>query len=190
MVCEIKDAKGLIALIDKEDFEKVSKYKWNGHKKPYDKTWYFSASIKISRDKYKRLELHNLIMDCPSGLYVDHIDGNGLDNRKQNLRICTFTENRRNRRKHKPFSSKYKGVLKDNDCWRGCIWNEGRSIYLGCFNSEIDCAKVYDAAARELHGKFASLNFPDEVDTKVTLRKPKNRKVLDNLERFKVEYKI
>ena len=106
--------------------------------------------------------MHHLVIDIPDGMYCDHINHNGLDNRKANLRPATGTQNIWHRRKFKkPSRSKYKGVdwAKDMNRWRARIRVNGRRIYLGSFKNEIDAAKAYDSAAKKYHGEYASLNF-------------------------------
>ncbi len=99
-----------------------------------------------------------------SGLVVDHINHNGLDNRKENLRICTVAENCRNSRpsKRKNKLSKYKGVSfdKKRKVYRVLIWHNKKQYFLGTFKNETEAAKAYDRKARELFGEFAYLNFP------------------------------
>ncbi len=98
------------------------------------------------------------------GYCVDHINGDGLDNRKDNLRIVTIAENNYNKRKSKNVrSSQYKGVSIDKrtNRWRAIIYYKYRKINLGMFGDEIDAARAYDEAANELFGEFAKLNFSD-----------------------------
>jgi hypothetical protein len=106
--------------------------------------------------------MHNLVINIPDGMFCDHINRNGLDNRKANLRPATHTQNIWHRRKFKPYSrSKYKGVdfAKDMKRWRARIRVNGKRIYLGSFKNELEAAKAYDHAAKKYHGQFASLNF-------------------------------
>lgn len=107
--------------------------------------------------------MHHLVIDIPPGLFPDHINHNGLDNRKANVRPVTRAQNVWNRRKFKrPTRSKYKGVdwAIDMKRWRARIRVNGRRIYLGSFSDELEAAKAYDRAARKYHGQFAALNFP------------------------------
>jgi hypothetical protein len=140
-------------LIDDEDWDKVKNYKWHIiYNKPMKKFYVKSG---------KRLRLHRLIMDCPTGLCVDHIFGDTLDNRKYNLRICTFTQNRKNTVKHKETAtSKYKGIYwnKRDKAWRCQIRTNNKQIFLGNFKNEIEGAIAYNQAAIKYHGEFARLN--------------------------------
>jgi hypothetical protein len=110
--------------------------------------------------------MHRLILGLgPKGPPVDHRNGNGLDNRRENIRIATVAQNRQNSRKTRSnTSSQYKGVYwnETHQSWRTHIHTAEQHIYLGCFakDAEIEAAKAYDLAARELFGDFAHLNYP------------------------------
>ena len=95
---------------------------------------------------------------------TDHINGDGLDNRKQNLRTCTHTENMRNRGKSKNNTSGFKGVSwhKRGKTWDAKIAHNKKLMHIGSFKDKEVAAKAYDRKAIELHGKFAKLNFPIE----------------------------
>ena len=107
--------------------------------------------------------MHRLILNAPKGLVVDHINGNGLDNRKANLRLCTPAQNACNVRPRPGETSKYKGVafIKRERRWQVRISFRNKRKWIGYFDTEIDAARAYDQAARRLHKEFASLNFPD-----------------------------
>lgn len=108
--------------------------------------------------------MHREIIHIPEHLVCDHINRNGLDNRKANLRPATVSQNLCNRTKTKAKTrSKYKGLEWDKTQrkWRARIQLNGRKIHLGSFANEIDAAKAYDKKARDLFGQFACLNFPD-----------------------------
>jgi len=102
------------------------------------------------------------ILKPPDNMQCDHINGNGLDNRRCNLRICSHSENQHNGSPYVGCSSRFKGVhwRKDRRKWQTSIRNAGKPIYLGYFTDEAEGARAYDRAARELFGEFARVNFP------------------------------
>ena len=112
--------------------------------------------------------MHRLIMDpIPDGMQVDHVNHNGLDNRKKNLRICTSQQNTWNAQKPKlnrESSSQYKGVswYKRYNKWVARGTHDGKRITLGYYNCEKEAARAYDAAAKKYFGEYAHLNFPDK----------------------------
>ena len=147
---------GLYALIDEADFELVSQYQW--HPKPQPGGLVYAAMGKDS------VRMHRLLMTPPAGFVVDHVNGNGLDNRRENLRICTISQNTRHSRGVQPNNtSGFIGVSWHQRAAKWCaqICYRREKIYLGVFDSAIDAAIARDAAAVRLHGEFAKLNFPD-----------------------------
>ncbi len=103
--------------------------------------------------------LHRLVARCPVGMVVDHVNGNGLDNRRENLRVCSHEQNLRNRKIHKNNRSGFKGVYYDPGCtqrpWRAEIKSNGKRVRLGFFADPQDAHKAYLEAAARLHGEFA-----------------------------------
>jgi len=156
----IKLTRGLYAIVDARDFIHLRNYKW--YAKVSFGTFYAVRSF-YENGRKKHISMHRQIMNSPKGKCIDHENQNGLDNRRCNLREATKAQNNRNRRKVAGLgSSIYKGVMwyKSRNKWCAEIKVDGRKIFLGYFENEIDAAKAYDAAARIYHGQFASLNFP------------------------------
>jgi hypothetical protein len=135
--------------IDDEDSKFISRFTWHLHgpdEHPY------------ARSSYKML-MHKMILGCANNYEVDHIDGNSLNNQKNNLRICSKINNQQNRNKYKEGLSKYKGVTRrKNGKWRARIRVNGDLIHLGDFNIELNAAQEYNRAAIHYFSHFANLN--------------------------------
>lgn len=141
-------------LYDDEDHELISQYVWNIDDGPV--TYARSSSHK------KKTRMHRLIMGVTDPkIKIDHKNRNGLDNRRENLRICTSCENQRNRRGRVNSNSLYKGVWfsKQKSAWIAEIKMNGVKKHLGIFSDESIAAKAYDDAAIKYFGEFANLNF-------------------------------
>lgn len=157
---QIKLTQGKVALVDDEDYEWLSQWKWRIRKGR--NTFYADAHIDTTRkNRNKSFIMHRLIMklDFDDKRQIDHINGNGLDNRKKNLRICTNQENSFNGLK-KNGLNKYKGVSwsKRMNKYRAYIKVNYKQKHLGSFDNEINAAIAYNNAAKKLHGEFAKLN--------------------------------
>lgn len=150
---------GQKALVDDEDFEWLSQWKWSAAKQGSDK-WRAMRTVK-NGSRQRVIRMHRLIMNAKTGQTVDHINGNPLDNRRANLRFATQQQQMINRRGwvSRPKTSRYKGVYwqKDINRWRSRF----REKYLGTFTNEEDAARAYDAEAHKF-SPFARLNFPEE----------------------------
>ncbi len=147
---------GKFALINNEDYILLSNYNWCVIKG--DRTFY--AYCKINN---KTILMHRLIMKAKKGQQVDHINHNGLDNRKYyNLRFADNSQQSQNSRKKRDCSSKYKGIYwdKKRKRWHLRIYVDNKYIHLGYFKNEIEAAKIYDQAALKQFGEYACLNFP------------------------------
>lgn len=147
---------GKYAIVDTEDYEYLSQWKWQALE---GIDTYYAVRKKKWGSRYKTLMMHRVILNTPLGMDTDHRNHNGLDNRKQNIRVCTRAENRQNQRPQKKGTSKYKGVRRPKNKWLAEIRTHSKSIHLGSYEIEIDAAKAYDAKAKELFGEFACTNF-------------------------------
>ena len=159
---QIKLTQGKFAMVDDEDFERVNQFKWCVCKSRNGNVFYATRKM-IIEGKRKTERMHQFILgNNPLKPYIDHEDGDGLNNQKYNLRPCTHSENMMNQKKtNKKRTSIYKGVSWDKRAnkWRVYIQVNGKLIYLGLFKIEIDAAKAYDIAAIKYHGEFRNLNF-------------------------------
>ncbi len=157
---------GLVALVDDEDAERVGSYLWHAFRSGGNV--YAIRRIRVGGYKGPKVccLMHRFIVSAPDGLDVDHRNHNGLDNRRENLRVCEHVHNMRNMLPHSTgHSSTFKGVgfHKKRAKWRAFIRLNGREEHLGLFVSEIEAARAYDAAALAAWGEFAWLNFPEEA---------------------------
>lgn len=158
--------RGKYAIVDKEDFEELAKYKWYVNHNNF--LWYAcrqyrNPNILNSKGKSKQVVvlMHRQIMKASKGSNIDHQNHYALDNRKTNLRFCSQSQNSQNSLKRKATISKYKGVFLSRGKWRVCICYKGTKISLGRFNNIETAARQYDKIAKLLFGEFACLNFPD-----------------------------
>lgn len=153
-------SRGYFALIDSSDYDKVSPFNWSAD--TTSGSVYAKRYMNMGGGVLVLTYLHRFIMDAKYGEEVDHKDGNGLDCRRSNLRVCNSQKNNMNRRKSPNGTSSFKGVSwdKSRDQWRATIKINRKMQYLGRFTSEVVAAETYDSAAMRLFGEFAVLNFP------------------------------
>jgi hypothetical protein len=159
---EVTCRNGRVALVDDADGALVVQYQWSAFK--VHKCWYVCTETPRGR-----IYMHRLIMDAPEGMEVDHISGNGLDNRRGNLRICTHAQNLANQRTQRRSKySPYKGVTfeRRNGKWLAQTKVMQEHINLGRYDSDTDAAAVYNEAARLFFGDYARPNvLPQGYDS-------------------------
>lgn len=130
MILESKKYGNLTCYIDLEDIEKIKPYRWCPYKSPYSDNFYVQST---GRKNFSRIPLHRFITDCPKGKEVDHINHNGLDNRKSNLRVCTRLENMQNKLMYKSNKSGYRNINwnKANKVWLVQVKRNGINTFVG-----------------------------------------------------------
>ena len=154
----------MFAKVDDEYYESLIKHKWCAHKSKNGRVNYADTVIRIGKGKNTSRGMHQIIMgDNPLKLQIDHIDGDGLNNQRSNLRFCTNAENCRNQKPTIGTFSIYRGVCfdKKRKRWEAQIIKDWKRVHHRTFKNELDAAKQYDIWAKELFGEFARLNFPD-----------------------------
>lgn len=152
----LSTADGFVVKVDPSDYHLVSRYQWRVQKN--HNLVYAYAYI-----NGKRVLMHRFLLNPPAGFSVDHIDHNGLNNQRENLRVATPSQNAANRRPCAK-TSKFLGVSFDvsnrtHKVWRSQITKNGKTRRIGRFYTEEEAALAYDRAAKEDHGEFANLNF-------------------------------
>lgn len=156
---EIPLTRGFVAIVDEEAAAQIlGMGSW--YARPHRNTVYAVRQVRRSGGQ-RNIGMHNVIAGAS---FVDHINGDGLDNRRANLRAATNAQNGQNRRRPATNTSGYKGVgwISPSGPWRARITLEGRCVHLGCFADPVEAARVYDEAASHYYGEFARLNFPGE----------------------------
>ena len=143
-------------LIDDDDAEKLKAYKWWLNPKGY------AYTTAIVDGKRNTLFMHRVINHTPKGLKTDHKNRNRLDNRRHNLRTATSRQNACNAQKSVGVSG-YIGVYQINKNWMASLSHEGKQLRFGCFANKRHAAMIRDIWAREIHGEFANLNFPNAL---------------------------
>jgi hypothetical protein len=155
--------------VDDEDVEKILLHTWCVNKNTLLKTGmhYFLTSVQV-KEKKTKLYLHRFIMRCThgDGLSVDHIDHNGLNLCKSNLRVCNHVSNGKNMTISAKNTSGYKGVSwnKSRKIWEAYIFSDGKRYFLGCYPTAIEAAKIYNCASAYFHKEFANPNIGITID--------------------------
>lgn len=155
---EVPLSNGMVALVDDEDFDLVSRYRWYGARGRFGDVWYAKTSVGGGKKAF----MHQLILPRRAGCQTDHRNGNGLDNRRENLRYATHAQNQANQHARRG-RSKHVGVCWDKRCrkWMAYLRGAGgRFQNVGYLDSEEAAARARDEAAVALRGEYAALNFP------------------------------
>ena len=151
MTKSIPLTRGKFALVDDEDFDFINQFKWFAHESK-------GKSYAERKLRNVHVKLHRVLLNAPPDKEVDHINGDGLDCRRENLRLCNHKQNTQNARLRKDNTSGYKGVSSTVEGrWRAHI--RGNKVFIGCFGTPEEAARAYDKKAIELFGEFAKLNF-------------------------------
>jgi len=153
---EIPLTRGVVAIVDDEDYATLSFHKWCATPIGRGNSFYAVRGV-WSNGTTVRAYMHRVILCPPSGMHVDHISGDGLDNRRANLRLATYAQNNQNCRVYQNNKSGYKGVRwnRRDKRWLAEIRANGLRKYIGLFDSPAEAHAAYCAAAKELHGEFA-----------------------------------
>jgi len=158
----IKLTQGKVAFIDDQDYPLIIDHKWYAHR--IHNIWYAKTHVRKSTGEPTKLSMHQLILNVLPGFEIDHINHDGLDNRKHNLRIVTCQQNQFNQKRHRRNSSRFKGVSWHSRWrrWQARVQFNHKRYHLGYFDNEQDAARAYNKAASRLFGKFACLNKIEE----------------------------
>jgi len=155
---------GAFSIVDDCDFDELMKHKWHlsiQGRRRYARR--FEKSNSPDGPRQKVVYMHRQIMNTEKGVDTDHKFGDGLDNRRKNLRICTRSQNMQNMKKRLVSVQTYKGIYKtSNGKYAARLWHNGVKLHIGTYDTPEAAARAYDKKAKELFGEFANLNFPNE----------------------------
>lgn len=156
--------RGQVAIVDDEDYEYANQWRWHARRGKGKNTFYASRGM-YCKDTRKMdiLLMHRVILRTPDGKLTDHINGNGLDNRKENLRICSASENSSNQKLRHARPMKGVQWIERLRKWRAYISAKKQRFHLGLFTNIGDAAEAYNKAALKMHGEYASLNDLSKV---------------------------
>lgn len=154
--------KNLCTTVGDDDYDELSQYKWCASKASMRGPYYAERYTRQIEGKKRKVRMHRAIwerhnFEIQSGYEIDHIDGDSLNNRRCNLRLCTHAQNLRNSKRRKDNISGFRGISlnRRSHKWQATITVDGKTIYLGLSDSPEVVAQIYNAAAKKYHGEFA-----------------------------------
>jgi hypothetical protein len=158
MTKQIQLTQGQVAIVDDWWFDELNQHKWFADWSRGNKSFY-ATRTPIGLFGKQTIRMHTVVAGTPKGFHTDHINHDTLDNRSENLRICTHSQNQMNKGKRSDNTSGYKGVRKCGNSWQAQISTNKNNYYLGSYSTPEEAARAYDEAAKRLCGEFAALNF-------------------------------
>lgn len=180
---------GQVTLVDIDDLPLIADYRWHADWNSSKNAYYATASVNVSYKKQKTIRLNRLLMNCPEHFVVDHIDGNPLNNRRSNLRICTYSQNCNNKGKYKTNTTGHKGLVKVKNTYEVYISVNGKSTYVGCSGDYNKAVKMHEEESRKIHGEFCRFE-PCMTMERQKIVKRDNTPIKEYMEGYGYVYKV
>lgn len=181
---------GQVTLVDIEDLDKIGEYRWYAVWNSTALAYYCNTAVRIAPKKQAILGIHRIIMDCPDGLVVDHIDGNSMNNRKYNLRIFTKAQNNMNKRIRKCNRSGHRNVVLKGDRYEVYVNENGKRHYIGSTRDYNIAVEMQESAAKELQGEYYRADPSVIMNKQDSIKKQIREPILFELEGYGEVYKI